>query len=560
MEETLTEKKVTELRRGLECVLTRRSAALCNAVTNCLDSFAGEMFSHSYITRDVKEHPTFDKILHEFTAILGYKKTLKEVEDSCKVLIDALQRCGGPLQVAARDLTEAWSTYARQDFKIDFIIKAPQQERTYQSFENHKHQQVIHSSSHGQLPSYLLRQPIPSSSAMLGRHMRRHPSIQKAIVDQFNPHTHQPLTSTWDKHYSDMPVYEVPILANEQTKGGAWEVPSKPLNSSELLTEETTCKYSISDFSVRYSDSSDFSPPENHVVPSFHTSVSSKRKINSKASSENYQTSYNNDVVVPETDDQINLEFSPRPLVPTGYQQQLEEERGRLPQEEEHQDTGTDQLLHEYALRLQSKDEEIMKLEEHRKTSESMIYRLQSHMNSLEKDQLRLRKKYAQDTEELKKKLKNKEKESKNALIHSHKNELAEMKKEFEDKNRKMEKKFEDKKKEIAKLQTTHKEKMAAQKKELRATAEREMAAMQSKLQKEKRNEVRKLEGKLRDKNKNLNALASRHEQQRQTLQEKHNNMCALMEISRTKERKIFLTILMCLLITIAVILYYGND
>ena len=122
--------------------------------------------------------------------------------------------------------------------------------------------------------------------------------------------------------------------------------------------------------------------------------------------------------------------------------------------------------------------------------------------------------------------MKNKEKESKNALIHSHKNELAEMKKELEDKNRKMEKNLEDKNKEIAKLQTIHKEKMAAQKKELRATAEREMAAMQSKLQKEKRNEVRKLEGKLRDKNKNLNALASRHEQQRQTLQEKHNNVC----------------------------------
>ena len=183
-------------------------------------------------------------------------------------------------------------------------------------------------------------------------------------------------------------------------------------------------------------------------------------------------------------------------MVPTSYQQL--DEHGRLPQEEEHQDTGTDQLLHEYALRLQSKDEEMMKLEEHCKASESMIHRLQSHVNSLEKDQLGLRKKHAQDTEELNRKLKNKEKESKNALIHSHKNELAEIKKELEDKNRKMEKKLEDKNKEIAKLQTTHKEKMAAQKKELRATAKREMAAMQSKLQKEKRNEVRKLEGKPR--------------------------------------------------------------
>ena len=252
-EETLSEKQIEDLRRGLEDILTRRSAVMGKAVANCIGSFAGEMFSGGCICKDVKDDPSFDKILHEFTTYLQLNKTVKEMEDSCKVFLDALQKCGGPLQKAAQDLTERWSTYTLQSFKLYFILKPPQQD-TNQSLEDQRHQRVGRLMSEGSLTiRQPLGQPMPTSSAMLGQHIRRHRSIQMEVIDNFDRHTHKPLTKTWNDHYGKMDPYTVPIAANERTQEGHWETPSSRLpRSLGTLTEDS--RFSITDPSVRYSE------------------------------------------------------------------------------------------------------------------------------------------------------------------------------------------------------------------------------------------------------------------------------------------------------------------
>lgn len=539
--ETLPEKKVNELRKGLEDVLTRRSAVLGNAATNCLDGFAGAMFSHGFITKEVREHPSFDKILHEFTSILRFHKTLKELEDSCKVFVDNLQRCGGPLQPAARDLTERWSDYARENFKVNFILKAPQQERTRQSLEHHRHQTVGHSNSQGSFPSYLFLQPMPSSSAMLGRHMRRHPSIQKAVVDQFNPHTHQPLTDTWNKHYSNVPLYEVPVLVNERTRGGAWEVPSRPL-PSEPLTEDS--KFSISDLSVRCSDPTDSSPLENGTIPENYT-VSSLPRHNGALSSASTKheapfasPSSHNDLAVPETEDQTNLEpFDLRgaqPLVPTDHS--LYQLQGRLDHSE------GDQLYQQ----LLAKDDEIKELEQCCDESEGKILKLQNHVDSLQRERHKSRQKQVQEIERLKRKTENQDrgsKERENALVSSHKGELAKMEKKLRDKS--TETSTGKHKTELAIL----KKEQAIQKKELQSlkTADRETRKRHSILEKEKNSVIRRLEGKLGNSKQKIKSCQ----------QERENTVTqlTLLEASRAKERHISLIIFVFLSVVIVVLL-----
>ena len=93
-------------RRAVMNVFRSHYAILSSVLEGCMESFANKAFAASLISYSVMRTKEFASIFDEFKAGLELCRSILEVQERWKILIDILEDLGGPPCMAGRNLYE----------------------------------------------------------------------------------------------------------------------------------------------------------------------------------------------------------------------------------------------------------------------------------------------------------------------------------------------------------------------------------------------------------------------------------------------------------------------
>ena len=100
---------MSKLRRVIKDVLTKHNASLRDLSINCLETLASEMYAAKLINKEVQRSPSFDGIIGEFTAGMGFMTMCSELQDHCIKLLRVFTEVGGSFAIAAKALHKDWT-------------------------------------------------------------------------------------------------------------------------------------------------------------------------------------------------------------------------------------------------------------------------------------------------------------------------------------------------------------------------------------------------------------------------------------------------------------------
>ena len=95
-----------------------------------LSIFATQLNSVQMITKATHNNPDFHQIFIEFKSSVKFLEGLRAVEQRCRQLLEALDKCGGPVKDAANTLAQEWSRKVWDELGISFIQRQPYQPST----------------------------------------------------------------------------------------------------------------------------------------------------------------------------------------------------------------------------------------------------------------------------------------------------------------------------------------------------------------------------------------------------------------------------------------------
>ena len=100
---------VNKLRHVIKEVLTKHNASLRDISINCLETLASEMYSVKLINKEVQRLISFDGIIGDFTAGMGFMTMCSELQDHCVKLLRVFTEVGGSFAIAAKALHKDWT-------------------------------------------------------------------------------------------------------------------------------------------------------------------------------------------------------------------------------------------------------------------------------------------------------------------------------------------------------------------------------------------------------------------------------------------------------------------
>ena len=87
-----------------------------------LKPFAAHMFAKGVISEAVRDHPTYDGIMREFEAGMGFKKKKSQLEQYCHSLLESLSSQGGPMKSCADSLEGEWKDEVKKELNISLNL------------------------------------------------------------------------------------------------------------------------------------------------------------------------------------------------------------------------------------------------------------------------------------------------------------------------------------------------------------------------------------------------------------------------------------------------------
>ena len=83
-----------------------------------LEKFASSLHSADIITDDLRDNPVYSEILQDFISYAECLDEKQELEEHCKVFLNALRAVGGPMKRVADQIRHEWKTNC--ELHIDF--------------------------------------------------------------------------------------------------------------------------------------------------------------------------------------------------------------------------------------------------------------------------------------------------------------------------------------------------------------------------------------------------------------------------------------------------------
>ena len=85
---------------------------------------AAEMFSEGLISQPCKDEPTYDSVIGEFENGMQFKTSVEKLEKHCQSFLNSLSIQRGPVEEAAKLLSEEWKKNVKEEFGILLNLSA----------------------------------------------------------------------------------------------------------------------------------------------------------------------------------------------------------------------------------------------------------------------------------------------------------------------------------------------------------------------------------------------------------------------------------------------------
>ena len=111
----------------LRSVLTSHFACLNDQLKPCLQEFAAKMYSHSVISKSVRDSPTVHSVIDQFENTMQYmKEDILSLQEHCRIFLHCLSSEGGPIKLAAQKLCQDWIHEVKKECDISLDLTCDQ--------------------------------------------------------------------------------------------------------------------------------------------------------------------------------------------------------------------------------------------------------------------------------------------------------------------------------------------------------------------------------------------------------------------------------------------------
>ena len=157
-------KGLKQLKEVVSTTLDNKLPDFLEIITDgTLPIFATQLNSVQMITKATHDNPDFHQIFKDVKNSVKVSEGLRAVEQRCRQLLEALDKCGGPVKDAANTLAQEWSRKVWDKLGIFFIQRQPYQPSTDISVFN-----ALHLPQPTQLPphpcAHAVYIPLPTAS------------------------------------------------------------------------------------------------------------------------------------------------------------------------------------------------------------------------------------------------------------------------------------------------------------------------------------------------------------------------------------------------------------
>ena len=233
-----TRSEIGEVVRIIKKCLDEEYANITDAMstTAVAKLVAGELFSVSVVSKEVKDEPTYDKIQQEFLAGMKFIKKLDKLEEHCFLFLEVLTKVQGPLRKAAETLERSWTEKVKEELQIILTInRKPTQASTHD----------------GNFPYYMPnKRPtahMPQNTYLLRNELQKNPQLKEELskmaainvlhpTDPSNPNTfsslytqarHAPIAGIQPSEYD---YTHGTIAQSQDTNKSGWAIPNSDQN------------------------------------------------------------------------------------------------------------------------------------------------------------------------------------------------------------------------------------------------------------------------------------------------------------------------------------------
>ena len=103
-------------------IIKKNYARLSDLIETCIREVANEFFQVQLINESVKNNPTSEKILKEFTSGIEWIDYQSDMEERCKKFLEVCQKMGGNFLLVSKAFKCEWIEATKQEMGISLSL------------------------------------------------------------------------------------------------------------------------------------------------------------------------------------------------------------------------------------------------------------------------------------------------------------------------------------------------------------------------------------------------------------------------------------------------------
>ena len=113
---------IRKLRQLIVTTINKNYARLSDLIETCIREVANEFFQVQLINESVKNNPTSEKILKEFTSGMEWIDYQSDMEERCKKFLEVCQKMGGNFLLVSKTFKHEWIEATKQEMGISLSL------------------------------------------------------------------------------------------------------------------------------------------------------------------------------------------------------------------------------------------------------------------------------------------------------------------------------------------------------------------------------------------------------------------------------------------------------
>ena len=110
------------MRQLIATIINKNYARLSDLIETCIREVTNECFQVQLINESVKNNPTSENILKEFTSGMDWIDYPSDMEEHCKKFLEVCQRMGGTFLLVSKTFKREWIETTKQEMGISLSL------------------------------------------------------------------------------------------------------------------------------------------------------------------------------------------------------------------------------------------------------------------------------------------------------------------------------------------------------------------------------------------------------------------------------------------------------